>query len=143
MLLLSCLGKLCCCPVLTCWLCRYGHLVMLGKGSSLPEGKDLYIVQSGIVKVGWQRPLVSTACSTCTLWRSKCCQDCVLCVRSLAALHREAFSGYQEMASTASVCCLTLCTCNQPLVTWWLLQPVLQLCCCAIRTGICGPEAPE
>jgi hypothetical protein len=38
-----------CCAVLL--LCRYGHLVMLGKGSRLPQDKQLYIVQSGIVKV--------------------------------------------------------------------------------------------
>ncbi|KAF6264741.1 hypothetical protein COO60DRAFT_18214 [Scenedesmus sp. NREL 46B-D3] len=32
---------------------KYGHLVMLGKGSRLPQDKQLYIVQSGIVKVSY------------------------------------------------------------------------------------------
>lgn len=30
---------------------RHGQLVMLGSGSTLPLGKVLYVVQSGIVKV--------------------------------------------------------------------------------------------
>lgn len=32
--------------------CRHGQLVMLGSGNSLLLGKVLYVVQSGIVKVG-------------------------------------------------------------------------------------------
>ncbi|WIA16848.1 hypothetical protein OEZ85_013781 [Tetradesmus obliquus] len=38
---------------------KYGHLLQLGKGSRLPEDKQLYIVQSGIVKVSYTPDLGS------------------------------------------------------------------------------------
>eukprot|EP00878_Enallax_costatus_P024415 GHUV01026053.1.p1 GENE.GHUV01026053.1~~GHUV01026053.1.p1 ORF type:complete len:446 (+),score=124.99 GHUV01026053.1:140-1339(+) len=36
---------------------RYGHLMMLKNGETLPDNRDLYVVQSGIIKVSYQPDL--------------------------------------------------------------------------------------
>jgi hypothetical protein len=70
--------------------CRYGHLVMLGKGSRLPQDKQLYIVQSGIVKVR------SVACRSIGSSSPKPCFRCVGCVTCswLAGRGLQALAGH-------------------------------------------------